>query len=358
MFFKLHNERKIGFKQLTEADLGRTNGHTTHIGLFGDILTFLPDNNFDDEAMFLYDGKNEIIPYFFERINRKNGDINAPRIRKGGKNIVSVTTIVQDIANETIDNKRWFLLWFGLKSEKVVFYLFNSESEDYQKLSTLLNLDRNLVKGQIDNSNTNFGKIIEYLERYVNTNTADIIQELEVVSQIGSSKKYKAFDLENANNLFKETGRKGEEIIENYFDFLKAHNQIFSFTWYNKSRETGLPYDFSVQNNNQNIVFIDVKSTTYKFEQPLIFSSQEIECITKNPNYHIYRVFDLSQPIAIPKLRICENSRNLANLIFPYFESLDVSLSQQQILLKTAKITVEPTNELLTFKNEILLSSL
>lgn len=53
--------------------------------------------------------------------------------------------------------------------------------------------------------------------------------------------------------------------------------------------ETGLPYDFSIQKNDQNVIFIDVKSTNFKFEQPLIFSNQEIECIADKSNYHIYR---------------------------------------------------------------------
>lgn len=33
MFFKLHSEGKIGFKQLTDADLGLGKSHQTHIGL-------------------------------------------------------------------------------------------------------------------------------------------------------------------------------------------------------------------------------------------------------------------------------------------------------------------------------------
>ena len=186
MFFKLHKEGKIAYKQLTDADLGRTGGHTTHIGLFGSVLTFLPDNDFDDEALFLFNKTNQNITYFFERINRKNGDINAPRIRKGGKNVVSVTTLIQDIANEVIDDKKWFLLWFGLESEKVVFYLFSSISEDYIELTKIIDLQTNLVKNQIDFGDINYSSLLNTLEKYVNANTSEILQELEVESQIGN----------------------------------------------------------------------------------------------------------------------------------------------------------------------------
>ena len=150
MFFKLHKEGKIAYKQLTDADLGRTDGHTTHIGLFGNVLTFLPDKDFDDEALFLYNKTSQNVSYYFDRINRKNGDVNSPKIKSGGYNVVSVTTLIKSIANEQIDDRRWFLLWFGLESEKVVFYLFSSNSEDYNQLSQIIDLQKHLVKKQIN----------------------------------------------------------------------------------------------------------------------------------------------------------------------------------------------------------------
>ena len=39
-FFELHDEKIIGYKALTDADLGRSiTSHQTHIGLFDDVLT-------------------------------------------------------------------------------------------------------------------------------------------------------------------------------------------------------------------------------------------------------------------------------------------------------------------------------
>jgi Domain of unknown function (DUF3883) len=362
MFFKLHKEGKIAYKQLTDADLGRTGGNTTHIGLFGSVLTFLPDNDFDDEALFLYNKTSQNVSYYFERITRKNGDINAPRIRKGGKNVVSVTTLVQDIANENIDDRKWFLLWFGLESEKVVFYLFSSNSHDYTKLSKIIDLKSNLMKKEINEGDVIFISLLNALENYVNANTSEILQELEVQSQVGNTineiKKYKPIDILNANKRFQETGKKGEELIAEYFDKLKSKNQIFAYNWYNRSMETGLPYDFHLQMNDQNTIYIDVKSTNYKFEQPMIFSNQEIEFINTTPNYNIYRVYDLSEEIAVPKLKICKNSKDLAIHINPHFETLKNSLEIQNVRLQTAKMIVKPENQLLAFNNEIILENL
>jgi hypothetical protein len=361
MFFKLHKEGKIAYKQLTDADLGRTVGNTTHIGLFGSVLTFLPDSDFEDEALFLYKNTSQNVPYFFDRIIRENGDINSPKIKKGGKHIISVTTLIQGIANEVIDDKKWFLLWFGLESEKVVFYLFSSKSNDFSELAKIIDLQTNLVKKQINFSDANYNSLLTSLENYVNANTVDVLQELEIQSQIGNlasaNKKYKPIDILNANKIFQETGKRGEELIAEYFEILKSKNQIFAYNWYNRSMETGLPYDFHLQTNEQNTIYIDVKSTSYKFEQSMIFSNQEIDFINNTPNYNIYRVYDLSENIAMPKLKICENSKNLASQINPHFDILKSSLEGQKVILQTIKMAIKPSNKLLCFNNEILINS-
>jgi len=353
MFFKLHREHKIGFKQLTQADLGLGTSHQTHIGLYGDIFTFLQNSQVEEEALLIYNNGIDKIDCYFDRIETPNGTFRSPKIRKGERDSVSVVTVIRDRAGE-YPNYKWYLIWFGLENEEMVFYFFNDHSSDFTEVSSILNLTRS---GRVDDTSPQqYNQLLNYLETKVNVSGKEIIEELEVVSQVGISKKYRTFDLNNANLLFKETGKRGEEIIARYLDYQKSQKLIFNFTWYNKSMETGLPYDFSIQYNNQNIVFIDVKSTNYKFEQPLIFSNQEIECITEKANYHIYRVFDLSEEVAIPRLRICENSRNLANFISLHFHQLGKSLNQQQISLQTAKIAIKPTNDLLTFKDEILLN--
>ena len=134
---------------------------------------------------------------------------------------------------------------------------------------------------------------------------------------------------------------------------LKSKNQIFAYNWYNQSMETGLPYDFHLQTNDQNTTYIDVKSTNFKFEQPMIFSNQEIDFINNTPNYDIYRVYDLSEEIDLPKLKICGNSKNLASHINPHFDTLKSSLKTQSVKLQTAKMIIEPNNNLLTFGSSI-----
>lgn len=352
MFFKLHCERKIGFKLLSQADLGLGTSHQTHIGLYDDIFTFLQNSAVEETVFLIYGNTIDNIDCYFDRIENSDGTFRSPKIRKGEKNSVSVVTIIRDKAKEFPSNYKWYLIWFGLENEKMVFYFFNDHSSDFSEVSRILYLSKN---GRIDDSFAQYNQLLNYLENKVNDSGKSIIEDLEIASQIGTSKKYRSFDLNNANNLFKETGKKGEEIIANYLEEMKSKRQIFNYTWYNKSMETGLPYDFSLQHNNQNVVFIDVKSTKYKFEQPLIFSNQEIEFIKGKSTYHIYRVFDLIEDVSNPKLKICENSQILANNIFPKIQTLNTSLKQQEISLQSVKMSIKPTNNLLTFSNEIIL---
>lgn len=352
MFFKLHSERRIGFKKLSLADLGLGTSHQTHIGLYGDIFTYLHDSEVEEKALLVYNNIIDSVDCYFDRIENPNGTFRSPKIRKGDS--ISVVTIIRDKAKQYPASYKWFLIWFGLENEEMVFYFFNDHSTDFREVSNILDLSRS---GRIDDTDSQYNELLNYLENKVNVNGKHIIEDLEIASQVGTSKRYRAFDLVNANNLFKETGKKGEEIIANYLECQKSRHQIFNYTWYNKSMETGLPYDFSIQRNDQNIIFIDVKSTSFKFEQPLIFSNQEIECIVDKSNYHIYRVFDLSEDLANPKLRVCENSKSIATMIQPHILQLSSSLSQHQVNLQTIKLAVNPYNSLLSFNDEIMLNS-
>jgi len=355
MFFKLHSERKIGFKQLSESELGLGTSHQTHIGLYDDIFTFLQNNEVREEALLIYDNNIDRVDCYFDRIQNPNGTFRSPKIRKGERGAVSIVTVITDKAKEFPNTYRWYMIWFGLENEEMVFYFFNDHSSDFAEVSKIIDLARS---GRIDDSLPQYNQLLNYLETKINVSGREIIEELEIASQVGTLKRYRAFDLDKANALFKEIGRKGEEAIANFLDYQKSKNQIAHFTWYNKSMETSLPYDFHIQQNDQSVVFMDVKSTSRKFEQKIILSNQQIECILEKPNYHIYRVFDLSEDVTSPKLRICENCRDMATYILPHIEQLsklNTSLSQQQILLQPVDFTIEPTSGLLMFNNEISL---
>jgi hypothetical protein len=59
----------------------------------------------------------------------------------------------------------------------------------------------------------------------------------------------------------------------------------------NHKQESGLPYDICIKINNQ-IQFIEVKTTRIHDQHTFQISIAEIDCLIENPmNYHIYRVY-------------------------------------------------------------------
>lgn len=296
MFFEMHDENIIGFKELTAADLGFSKtSHQTHIALFNDILKYLPDHDQSCDALLIYENTVKTYSLLFDRIKEPLGNkFRSPKIRLGPPNKQSIARQIREIAT-TKKDVPWFLIWFGLKSSQAVFILFNNESHTYADISKIINIHPN-VKGRIIGSNESFKRLNGYIASLLNNKTKDMQEDLELYSQenFKIDKKYRPFDIYKAKSLFSKTGRTGEELINNHFEILKSKKLIDSFEWLNKSFESGLPYDFVyVQNGKKKSV--DVKSTSYTFKQGIFFSSNEINYIANcTIPYEIFRVYDIN----------------------------------------------------------------
>jgi hypothetical protein len=120
----------------------------------------------------------------------------------------------------------------------------------------------------------------------------------------------------------------------------------------NKDKESGMPYDFEIIYNNGEVFYTDVKSTSYKFEQKMIFSGQEFLFINQNNNYLIHRVFDLKES---PKLKICHNAKNVSNRFVPNLNNFSSDVQSYGLKINSVKVEVPPILEYLIFDNEISL---
>ena len=150
MFFELHNEKRIGYKEMTDADLGRKlTSHQTHIGLFDDVLTFLPNNIEINDCMMIYNKSVEFLSLNFDRIENPDGSFRSPKIRAGGRDVVSIVTFIRDKAKDFPNDTKWYLFWFGLKSEQPVFFLFNNLSDTYKEILALGVKLPHRIKGRI-----------------------------------------------------------------------------------------------------------------------------------------------------------------------------------------------------------------
>lgn len=357
MFFELHNEKIIAYKHLTNADLGRSKtSHQTHIGLFGDIFTYLPNSFEVEDSMLIYDNSVEFLSLNFDRIKNPDGSFRSPKIRKGEKNEVSVVTFIRDRAKEYDDNIRWYLFWFGLKGGQPVFFLFNENSVTYKEM-TLMGIElREGIKNRITEQTNQFMPLLNYLEKIVNDTGVEIAEKLELIAQTTAvtPKNYREYDINKAREIFAKIGKEGEFLVEKYFAELKDTGQIINYKWLNEEKESGLPYDFYFETLTGEIIYLDVKTTNYKFSQKMIFSSQEISFATDMDNeYYVYRVYINENGEHCVK--ICTNIKGLFKYIRCHTVNY-VSALNNVAELETIKLAILPTHEDLRFSQQIVLS--
>lgn len=355
MFFKLHNENKIGYKQLTDADLGRSpTSNQTHIGLFGDVFTFLPNDIEIDDSMVIFDNSVEFLSVNFNRIENPDHTFRSPKIRTGGRGTVSVVAFIRDKAKDYSEKIVWYLFWFGLESEQPVFFLFNKESETYKDMISLgVNLREN-VKARLEPTDNTYSAILNYLENIVNKNGKKIAAELEVVVQTNdkSASNYRTYDVDRARQIFSKIGRNGEELINEYFSEQLRKKRITHYEWKNKENESGLPYDFSVETLENEVLYLDVKTTNYGFEQKMIFSSQEIKFVDSCKNkYYIYRVYTDNDK---KYLKICDNAKDLFSPIHNKTTDFQ-SILDEMAKIESIKMAILPMQKTLVFGEKIAL---
>ena len=317
MFFKMHKEGVIGYKDLTDADLGRSEStNQTHIGLFGDVLQFLPNNTIIMDALVIYDDQYYVLPVYFDRIKRANGTYDSPKIRTGDLD-TSVVRFIRNKANDFAPSTKWFLFWFGLESERPVFFLFNNESDTYNHIISMNVPLRDGVKGRLNNDDPCFSELHNYVLRIVDSSTELLQEEIETVVQIGSTgsrAQVRNIEFEAAVAAISEIGKKGEKIINNYLSLLKEQGDILDYVWENENEEKGYPYDFYYIKNNGSKVYLDVKSTNRRFGQKMVFSSQESDFVSGlSEDYEIFRVF--KDRDGRYKLKICCDSKPVFNYI-------------------------------------------
>lgn len=355
MFFELHNENKIGYKKLTNADLGFGNSHQTHIGLYENILDFLPNRDvICENSIFIYKDNLDYIDAYFDRIETPSGSYRSPKIKTGGQNCVSIVSQIRHVVKTEENNSTWYLFWFGLKNKKIVFCLIEENSDEYINI-TRLGLDLTKSGEILDDNHIGFKKLLNYFENIINKQNEKIIKDLEIYSQTHSipdiiNEKITKYDIERANENFRLIGRTGEELVNKHLESQLANKQIENFHWANKDKESGQPYDFTIQLLNSTFIYLDVKTTNFGFDQEMIFSSQEIDFMSKNMNYSIYRVYKDSSTNNY-NLRICDNCQKIAHEINELTKIFKYNLSILNINLESTKLSIPTSNKKLNFKN-------
>lgn len=336
-FFFFDIEKRIGLKRLSSADLGTSDtSRQTHIGLYNDVLQFLGDNVVTT-AMLVYGDYCQMLDCYFDRIENPDGTFRSPKIRIGNKNEDSVVSKIREFA-QTDASADWYLLWSGLENKDLVFWLINSKSNDYNIIKDLVGSKTHIITDE----DAAYGSIKNLMVNKINHSSVDIQKEIEIISQTGvQSKKYKPFDLEKAKRNFALVGKKGEELVNEYLEQLKSLHKVESFEWMNKSRESGLPYDF-ILNKEQ---YVDVKSTRFDFLQNIVFSNQEVAFVNQQKSdiaYSVYRVFGLTDKNA--NLKICTQCMPYMEKLNQNVQTFNDAIIQSKTKLLGLNVAVSPTD--------------
>jgi len=351
MFFNANVNAVIGYKRLSNSDLGLGNSHQTHIGLFEETFRFNNSLHNINNATLIYGNSSEKLFSYVDYIQNPDGTYRSPKIRIGTNSSLSIVKRIRDIIQNNI-NSNWYLIWYGLENDELVFFLIEEDDIDYNYLKQIINF--NNIRSKIFNNEINFVNIVTYLNSKMNNLSQEYLEDLETTILFNEQKNnINLNDFNKAQQIFANIGQKGEELIAEYLEKLKSLNKISNFEWMNKSKESYLPYDFKITDNNSKNIFTDVKSTNFRFNQDIFFSKQELEFINKNSNnYLVQRVYNIKDN---PLLKESKNMSILSNKFINDYNNFNKNINDYSVKTAQLNIRFNPNNNLIHFGQDIIL---
>ncbi len=125
-----------------------------------------------------------------------------------------------------------------------------------------------------------------------------------------------------------EVGRRGEEILDFYFQQLARFHQITKYEWTSNDNAVS-PYDFIIWDDAKKAL-IDAKSTSGNFERNIHISFAELlEMAQASERYDLYRIYEIREDGA--KLRVAPDVRGFAAEIVNALQSLPVGVSSDSV---------------------------
>ena len=316
-FYKI-TSNLISLKKINESEKGNDTSHQTHIGLFeGSLKEYSQPRRLHSQV--LYNDKTYDCLSFIKPIipSDKSAKKRSPAIREGNKNddfvfngieLKSAYKVITEIIHATDPKKNWYILWFEVDTEEIIYLLFNEDSHLKKELENTIAEPVNPKKSKTpwsrkihSSEGATYTNIVELLSKKLelaNLSYIEYIQDLledEIYEPQVNGKVTRKEDVQKNWERIRKTGRKGEEFINGEFEMLKEHGEIEDFTWMNKYSESGQPFDFKLLIDNE-FVFIDVKASVNNFEnQKFYISRNELAFISdkEDGEYKVVSVSDI-----------------------------------------------------------------
>jgi RNA polymerase primary sigma factor len=194
---EINRRGKIGFKKLSEADLGVGKSHQTHIGLFDGTVELIKEAHQISTANLIFKNTTKELICLLDFIKNQDGSLRSPKIRKGNNKELdhngeiknSIVGEIREIYHKNKSNKDWYILWLRLTSNKLVFILFHENSVEYDNIFEIISKFKN-CNGKIENTENEFFEFVNYLEKIIKNSINESSKKYEI-------KKINSFDIKN-----------------------------------------------------------------------------------------------------------------------------------------------------------------
>lgn len=373
-FYKI-TSNLIAIKKINESEKGNETSHQTHIGLFeGSLKEYSQPRRLHSQVLFEDDSYDCLS--FIEPIvpGDKTAKKRSPKIREGNKNddfifngvvLKSAYKIIIDIINETDPSLNWYILWFEVDTEEIIYLLFNEESHLKKEIENTIAEPIHPKKSKapwnrkiFSSDGITFTNIVDFLSNKLEQANLDYIEYIEDLQEDEpyepqfAGKVTRREDIQKNWTRIRETGRKGEELINNELEMLKIHGEIEEFTWMNKHSESGEPFDFKILVQNE-YIFIDVKASVNSFnDQKFYISRNELAFISnkEDAEYKVVSVSDIEGnvdvrtsvmlPAILKKIELNKDINSFSEKITGYNMKLE-GLNKLKIRLNTDSVNFE-----------------
>ncbi len=215
----LYKEYAIGVKMLSDAELNRESSPSgqTHIGLSEKVLTFLPNTPTETEGILVFNKSCSMVECAFSKIgNKRSTKIDTQTTNP----IKSVVKQIRNIASN--ENVKWYLLWFALENRIPVFWLINNSSDDFEELSSVIDLTQQFAV--YNSSKDSFFKILE------------IVRGLTKLDSLVSQK----YDLTSGNRLI-AISPEHRTFVHLCLDYFRGMNNLDKMLEYFNTTEQDVP---------------------------------------------------------------------------------------------------------------------
>jgi hypothetical protein len=174
------------------------------------------------------------------------------------------------------------------------------------------------------------------------TEGPDVTSAWEIPSEFNRISK-KRSDWEKLKQEAAETGAKGEEFVNHYFQQKIAHHEICQFEWISKIYENA-PADFRITLSGHEKEWAEVKSTHGPFQRPFFMSWYELLEAAKDRKYAIYRIYEISEDTA--KLRILPNFNVIAKRTIAVLKRLPSKITLDSLIINPGTSDKETSPEI------------